>query len=354
VPRPTVQFGSTGRKNVVTELSTLNSEANIWPSAAWRPGNDTSPFNKLIPASPSIYSGSADAITKLLVSVNGPGHILCNQLTGESTFHTVVYSGPNDPEYTINVTGFASEHLDGQVIRIPEGTVPTDGSDGHLCVVDPSTGWAYDLYESTTPSGSGGTLDVYSGGVSKVDTSADATLISLDLDEDGTFGGATAAQVGLLAGIIRAEEMEAGEINHALFITIPCGSPDPEFVAPATKGGTFCGDNIDRIPMGARLWLDMTESAVNALSVPTWKKTILHAMRRYGMYFMDTGGPSAFGIHIEADETYSAFGETPRMITFADANSWTVDGSDRRVGIMRTGVTWTNLKILDWDDPDNY
>jgi len=180
----------------------------------------------------------------------------------------------------------------------------------------------------------------------------EAATGSLDLDGDGSLGEATAARFVLLAGIVRAEELAAGRIEHALFITVPCGAQQPAYVPPASKGGTVCRDNTNRIPMGARLRLNMTAAEIDGLAVPQWKKTILHALRSYGAYVGDTGGPSSFGVMLESDATYTAFGVTSRMVTFAMANGW-VSYAGSYVGYLRDGVPWSRLQVLDWSDPAN-
>ena len=155
-----------------------------------------------------------------------------------------------------------------------------------------------------------------------------------------------------MAGVIRAEEMKAGQINHALFVTIPCGASSPTYVLPAGKGGRFCPDNTDRLPMGARLQLAMTAAEVDALAIPAWKKTILHAMRTYGMYFGDTGGPSSFGVMMESGATYTAFGRADRMVDFGKANGW-VAYNGFYVGKLKEGVPWNRVRVLDWSDAAN-
>ena len=143
-----------------------------------------------------------------------------------------------------------------------------------------------------------------------------------------------------------------GRIDHALFITIPCGAQEPRYVAPATKGGTLCGDNTDRIPMGARLRLSMTAAEIDALAVPTWKKTILHALRTYGAYMGDTGGAASFGVMLESSATYTAFGVEDPKVAFAKANGW-VPYNGYYVGKLKEGVPWSRLQVLDWSDAAN-
>jgi hypothetical protein len=328
---------------------TFSSTLRIWPGSCWRPYAATSPFNKPIPANPTVRSESDAVISTLLASGNGPGNLTAGGPSSDDYEHPVVYSQLLDPEYTIHCVRYACDDLEGKRVRIPVGARPAGGSDGHLAVVDQASGLEYDLYEASTPGGSGGTLEVGSGGVSRID----GTGLSTDLDGDGSISEATAAKFGLLAGIVRAEELAAGQINHALFITVPCGAQSPAYVAPALKGGTFCADNTNRVPMGARLWLNMSDAEIDALTIPTWKKTILHAFHTYGAYMGDTGGPQSFGIMLESDATYSSFGTTSRMMDFARSNGWEIYNG-YYVGHLRDGVPWSRLQVLEWNDPANH
>ncbi len=212
---------------------TFDSVGHVWPGGCWRPFADTSPFNEPLPAAPRIHGNSDALVAKLLASGKGPGHVIAGGPSSDDYQHPVVYSKSTDPEYTIHCTVYACDDLEGKRVRIPVGARPAGGTDGHLAVVDQSSGFAYDFWRSDTPSGSGGTLNVSSGGVSRVDASGSG--MSLDLDGDGSVGEATAARFSLLAGIIRAEELAAGKIDHALFITIPCGAQEPTHVAPAAR-----------------------------------------------------------------------------------------------------------------------
>ncbi len=327
----------------------FSSTAHVWPRACWRPFGDQSPFNSRIPADAKIRPRSDALVARLLSRGAGPGNLDAGAPASEDYSHPIVYSRPTDPEYTIHCTRYACDDLEGKHVRIPVGARPAGGSDAHLAVVDQPSGYEYDFWQARRPSGLGGRLDVASGGVARVDGGSG---VSLDLDHDGRLGEATAARFALLAGIVRAEELAAGKIEHALFITVPCGAREPSFVPPAGKGGTPCADNNDRIPMGARLRLNMTRAQVDALRVARWQKTILHALRTYGAYMGDTGGPSSFGVMLESGATYTPFRARSRLLQFAQANAWArYDGY--YVGNLRDGVPWSRLQVLDWSDPAN-
>ncbi|MCQ7030002.1 hypothetical protein MRO55_26225, partial [Escherichia coli] len=65
-----------------------------------------------------------------------------------------------------------------------------------------------------------------------------------------------------------------------------------------------------------RFQLTLTEAQISALNVPAWKKTILRAMARYGLYVGDTG-TSSWGIQLESGTTYTSFGTSDPFVTFA-------------------------------------
>jgi hypothetical protein len=231
-----------------------------------------------------------------------PGNAVAGFAETENDWeHPTYYSQPTDPVFTLHCyEDWGTCDIEGHKIRIPDAAQPAAGGDGHLTVVDQSSGWEYDLYKVRSKPRGGGTLELRWGGRTR-------------LDGDGLGSDATAARFGNLAGIIRAQEMRAGEINHALFMTLPCGSDG--FVYPAKKEGATCG-GPESPPMGTRLQLAMSDAQIAALSVPEWKKTILRAMAHYGMYFGDTGGET-WTVQIESGATYTSFGREDEMVKFA-------------------------------------
>jgi hypothetical protein len=152
-----------------------------------------------------------------------------------------------------------------------------------------------------------------------------------------------------MAGQIRAEELAAGSINHALFAVTPCTNGA---VHPAVGTGYQCGAT-DAPPNGSRLQLDMTEAEIEALAVPAWKKTVLHALRVYGLIIGDTGGGSSgFGLQFESGAVYRSFAVPEAIDSWAIANgvpSWYDAALGRTLHIfdLAPGVSWsTELRVV--------
>jgi len=220
-------------------------------------------------------------------------------------------------------------------VRIPKGAIPAGGTDKHLTVIDQESGWEYDFWDSNTPSGSGGTLDIGWGG---------RTLVN----GTGIRSAGTQSGFGNLAGIIRGEEMEYGTIPHALFMVLYCSGPHA--VYPSIETSTLClGDLTNTAPYGARFWLNMTDDEISALPGPKYQKIILTAMAHYGLLFGDTGGGEdvGFSVQPQSQATYTSFGFEDEMITYAKSA-----GIKPNSGVYRfdfnQGVDWAGkLHVVD-------
>jgi hypothetical protein len=317
------------------------------PGASWRPYSSSSPFNQGAEGAP-VVANSAAMVSAALA--NGlPGNLVAgNADTAGDWSHPVFFAQPSDPLYTLHATEpWGRNELEGMRIPVPANARPAGGGDGHMTVVTPD-GWEYDFWQAKTPPPGGGTLDFSWGGRTRI-------------DGNGTGSGGTAAGFGNLAGIIRAPELAAGKINHALFIVLKCaaqgtsfgygtiasaGGSDSSYVYPATHGGSSCGGSEKNMPpLGARFRLAMSSAEIQALSVPAWKKTILTALAQYGGYVGDTGGPG-FAFMFESSTSYTALGLPDPLVAFASKvglPKWEGD----YVFNMASGVEWSKyLQVL--------
>jgi hypothetical protein len=308
--------------------------AGSWPGACWRPYADSSPFNRRLPASPKLAQNSAGMAQRIL-GFGAIGHLVAGEAGTPSDWaHPTYYPDGDDPYFTLHcVNSWGTCAVEGHRIRIPDAARAAAGGDAHLTVVDQASGWEYDLWDVRSKPAGGGRLDFGWGGRTRI-------------DGDGRGSDATAARFGNLAGIIRAQELQAGVIPHALFAVVKCGASSPRYVYPAMKNGTVCADTTNAPPMGSHLWLAMSHEQIEALAVPRWKKTVLHAMADYGMFMGDTGG-SSWGVQAESGQTYTSFGREDPLVTFAKANGWE-PYYGRYVGRLRDGVDWARyLRVLD-------
>jgi hypothetical protein len=329
--RPTARAGS----------SSLCGQAETWlgpssPPACWRPYADSSPFNQEIPLGARVAPNSARVVSRLL-SFGPLQHLTAGDAGRTDDFGRAAYfNRPGDPVFAVHCTmPWGTCPVEGRRIAIPDAARVPGGSDGHVTVVDRATGWEYDFWRVQSKPRGGGRLAVAWGGLTRI-------------DGDGLGSYAVAARFGTLAGALRPEEIQAGEINHALAVSVRCDSGT--FVYPASHGSTSCASEglpgADAPAIGTRFQLAMTPAQINALDVPAYRKTVLRAMARYGMYVADTGG--SWGVIKLSGLVTTSFGLADRWVQLARALNAPYWAPDRRFAInIRDGVDWARyLRVI--------
>ena len=311
------------------------------PGECWRPFSAESPFNRALPASPQQPLDSSPIARTVTGWGTGLRFVVGNADTPFDFNHPIYFSEKSNPVFRVNCTQFGGDcSVDGHRVRIPNLARPAGGSDGHLAVIDQRNGWEYDFWQVGDRAAGERQLDVGWAGRTKIG-SDDAT---------GRGAGATAAGLALSAGVVRPAELRAGEIDHALFMTVGC--TNGRAVYPADhNGGTACGRGLvdgstEVAPaMGQHFFLEMSEAEIEALPVAHWQKTILEAMARYGMFVGDTGG-SGWGIVVESASSFTSFGGPDPWVRIARRiglpETLADDGTPRYAFDMQGTVDWAS------------
>jgi hypothetical protein len=161
--------------------------------------------------------------------------------------------------------------------------VPTDApieggpdaiDDRHVLVVQERSCTLYELYKAV-PNGDGSWNAV---------SSARFDLESNELRIDG-WTSADAAGLPIFPGLVRYEEVAAGEINHALRFTAP--RTRSAYVWPARHFASRT-DEPALPPMGQRFRL---KADVDIARFSPENQIILRALQTYGMILADNGSP---------------------------------------------------------------
>lgn len=263
------------------------------------PFSPDSPWNTPITAKPKIDAFSGQMISNLKQTAQ--------MLKGDMTKWTIpLFVIDSESCRKTNVAANKKElnpllDPDGngvaEALPVPEGVWPDPESDGHLLLVDPNLGQSWDF-------------SVMKRGANNKWT---ASRIDLwDLDGPGfrepfkgkywwTYG-ARGSGMPLLAGLIRPEEIEAGQINHALAFASPVnrkasfpGGP-VELCSPTASRTDGQGEGVEFIPEGARLQLDPALD-LNTLNLSKETMIIARALQKYGMYNSDNS--KAFKLYFQ-------------------------------------------------------
>lgn len=145
--------------------------------------------------------------------------------------------------------------------------------DAHVLLVEESTCTLYEIYAAKRK-GNGRSWSAGSGAV------WDLTSNALRPD---TWTSADAAGLPILPGLVRFEEVEAGEIAHALRFTVP--RTQRAYLWPARHYASSSTDP-SLPPMGIRFRL---KADVDITGFAPRNQVILTALKRYGMMVADNG-----------------------------------------------------------------
>jgi hypothetical protein len=172
-----------------------------------------------------------------------------------------------------------------ETLTIPANTTPDPRFDGWLSVIDRENGMGYDFWRARREGD--GTISYQFGKAWTLDGPGFSKPVGIDPER---AVGARGSGLPLFAGVIGPVELEAGQINHALAISVP-GIARRNFVQPASVT-----DGVGKeksLPAGARLRLraDVTvnEKALRSLKGQRRRSAdaILTALRTYGAIVVD-------------------------------------------------------------------
>lgn len=239
--------------------------AGAWPGACYKPFETRSVFAQKLPSRSSLLRHSTPAVASPVSA--RPGNLAVNT-RGAGPGEPIYYSKPMDPLFTLSCVQDPYARSDhscpvdtlrtGIKLRIPAGARPEGnhstvvGSgpayDAHLIVIDSASGWVYDFWQVHSNSSwqqvqqdgtvvqgltqAGGVLEF--GWGSRIRINGDGTAAHQPRTD--AIDDTNAAHWAESAARVRAEELTAGSIQHALWLNISC-TANTLSVYPADVGG---------------------------------------------------------------------------------------------------------------------
>lgn len=282
--------------------------AGNWPAACWRPYANNSPFNLPIPANPRV-SRESSAIVSFMASQ----HWAFQNQHGAFTVwpagsRPVYWARASDPVVTVSCQGYRT--CQGVAsLHMPSGAAADRNSDAHLTVVDQSRRVEYDFWQASGP---------HNGVLS----ASAASAIPIGPGSGTGLGGrAEAANLGLLGGLLRGQELQRGRINHALATTVECVQWHDVWPSPGWGRGDGVCPGGQGPHFGTLLQLNMSAGEIAATHAPAWQRAVMTAMARYGVYVVDTNGSHdpEMNLIAESDLSYANFGANGALRGFLDS-----------------------------------
>ena len=243
--------------------------------------NGFRPFTSANLWNADISNSPVDASSDAIISFIGPSIGL------HPDFGSGLYNGSNigipyavvdgtQAPVNINFTAYGDESDPGPMpvpSNAPIEGYPNPGSgDRHVLVLDNSNCFLYELYSSYPNS----------DGSWSVGSSAVWDLLN-DEQRPWTWTSADAAGLSIFAGLVRYDEVAAGQIQHALRFTLP--QSRAAFIPPASHWAATSSSSL-AAPMGMRLRL---KSSFDISSFSASVQVILNALKKYGMIMADNG-----------------------------------------------------------------
>jgi len=240
----------------------------LFPLADWL-WNAIPPSPVLDPDSAAIVALLADASQKHMLNISAYG----TTLIGPED----IYSGTPrvNPTFSM-VPSWGPDPFGSSDMPWPAGTKIPQGSDGHVSAADPITGKVYSLWQATS-NGNGASWGAM------VDYAGDGRESATPSD-----GSSTGARLSRYAGVIKASEIKAGVIPHALFFSTNMAALAANFRYPAANSDGANGAGVAYpIPEGARVQLDPSINLAAISGITTMELIVGTALQTYGAYCGD-------------------------------------------------------------------
>jgi hypothetical protein len=270
------------------KAATTTTTSTTLAASTTVPFSPTGIWNKPLAADAPLSAGSATLVKDLVRQVTTFG-----SWVNTSQYSTPVYRVPTE-QPTVKVTLDAPLTSINNVLAtvlgavpLPASALPSAGTDGHAVIWQPSTDKMWEFWQ-----------------LRKL---ADGWHASWGGQMNGTSSnqgifpwpyGATATGLPMHGGLMLPDEIRAGNIPHALALSIPEATANA-FVAPANRtDGTVIGGGI---PEGTRFRLPANLD-IRSLGLPWTAAVMALAAQRYGIVVRDKAGAVAF------------YGEDPKSI----------------------------------------
>jgi hypothetical protein len=184
--------------------------------------------------------------------------------------------GPYPVPSTLPIEGWPAYYqrepdLDHLTLQDVQRDTIGEGGDRHAIVVDPVNGRLWEFYQMQL--------------VGNRWQASQASFFDLKSNALRPAGWTSADAAGLpiLPGLVRYEEVAAGEIRHAIRFTAPATCDGYLYPARHEAGSGSCASLP---PMGLRVRL---KASVDISGYGTQARVILTALKRYGMILADNG-----------------------------------------------------------------
>jgi hypothetical protein len=284
-----------GNTNYLTSTSAALDQT-VETRPPFRFFSSTSFWNEPVPANAPVDPNSAAIVKEFDAEIAAAGVAKKGQPYINTTSWSVpIYTVPRT-QATVKVTQLASYgskvnsalQAAWDAVPLPPGAKPAAGTDRDLVVWQPSTDslWEFWGLEKTGEGWQakwGGAMD---------SASTDPGVYGPEAWPGAQTGwGVSATSLSVAGGLITLEDLELGQINHALAVAIP-NARSGEYSAPAQRTDGYSTEPLS-LPEGAHLRLNPNLNLAS-LHLPHLTLMLAEAAQRYGIIVRDSAVNVAF------------------------------------------------------------
>lgn len=262
------------------------------PPAPFRFFSPQSIWNAPLPADAPVDPESSALATALREEVSRELEGRTGPAISTTSYSVPVYRVPADqPTVPVRLTTkFSVPALVSawSAVPLPDAAQAAAGSDGHLVVWQPSSDRLWEFWRLSRSEGAW--QAPWGGALQHVSTSSGTYGPEAWPGANGTWGAA-ASGLSIAGGLITLEELERGEIDHALAISLP-QIRSGVYASPATRTDGRSLDPLS-LPEGAHLRIDPNLD-LSKMRLPRLTRMLAEAAQRYGIVVRDIAGSVTF------------------------------------------------------------
>lgn len=254
-------------------------------TAHFRFFSPSSVWNTPIPSGAQLDPGSSRMVKALGATVEGEQAAATGPWINTTRYSVPIYTvGANQPTVRVQLTSqIQSPALQAalQQVPLPPDAKPSEGTDGELVVWQPSSDRLWEFWRLVRTAG--GPQASWGGAMREV-SSNPGVYGSEAWPDAESWWGASASSLSIAGGLITLEDLQRGEINHALALALPEVRAGV-YASPARRSDGKSQNPLS-LPEGAHLRLD-PHLDIAALHLPRTTRLIAEAAQRYGIVVRD-------------------------------------------------------------------
>jgi hypothetical protein len=254
-----------------------------------------SPWNRPLPATAPVDPQSAPIVRRLVAEIARERGAGAGPTINTLSYSVPIYTVPAEqPMVQVGLTAPRATTLRASwaEVPLPPDAHPASGSDGHLVLWQPSSDRLWEFWRLVHDNRGWRA----SWGGSMQNASSSPGVYGPEAWPGATRSwGASASSLSIAGGVVTLEDLERGEINHALAIATP-NIRGGVFALPAQRTDGESSSPLS-LPEGARLRLDPALD-LGSLRLPPVTRMLAEAAQRYGILVRD-GAPAVTSFYAQ-------------------------------------------------------